>query len=165
MVEAPGSGWRMHHQYGEVPACDHGRGNVAVKVAHEAAMAVGANHDQAGLVLLGRLDDPLPRRGGLDGGSLRPEPGLAGQRRSVLGRLLRRFSYFGGLVRVEMALADGHEPDIYRLPHAQHKRISAGLQLSRRLPDRESRQIGTVVGEQHGTDGLNGARLSRHPLS
>ena len=116
----------MYHQYGEVPARDHGGGDVAVKVPHEAAMAVGAHDDQAGPVLLGGLDYPLPSRGSLDGRCLRPEPGLPCQRRSVLGGLLRRLLYLAGLVRVEMALADGHEPDLYRLPHAQHERISAG---------------------------------------
>ena len=66
----------MDHQYGEAPAGDHGRGNVAVEVPHEAAMAVGAQDYEADLVLLGGVDDPLPSRGGLDGRSLRPEAGL-----------------------------------------------------------------------------------------
>ena len=57
---------RMHHQYGEVPVCDYGGGNAAEKVPHEPAVAVGAQHDQARLVLLGGLDDPFPGRGGLD---------------------------------------------------------------------------------------------------
>ena len=111
------------------------------------------------------LDDPLPSRGGLDGRSLRPEAGLACERRSVLGGLLRRLSYLAGLVRVEMALADGYEPDIYRLPHTQHQRISAGGQLSGGVPDGKPSEVGAVVGEQHRTDRLRGARWSRHRVS
>jgi hypothetical protein len=155
----------MDHQYREGPAGDHGLGNVAVEVPHEASMAVGAEDDEADLVLLGGLDDPLPSRGGLDGRSLRPEAGLPCKRRSVLGGLLRRLSYLDGLVGVEMALADGHEPDIYRLPYTQDQRISAGDQLSGGIPDGEASEIGAVVCEQHWTDRLQRARWSRHPVS
>ena len=93
------------------------------------------------------------------------KPASACERRSVLGGLLGRLSYLAGLVRVEMALADGHEPDIYRLPHTQHQRISAGDQQSGGVPDGEPSEIGAVVGEQHRTDRLRGARWSRHRVS
>ena len=72
-------------------------------------MALGAQHDQAGLVLLGGFDDPLPSRGCLDGRSLRPEPGLAASDAPCSAVSSAAF-VLGGLVRVEMALATGMNP-------------------------------------------------------
>ena len=60
------------------------------QVSHESAAAVGAEHDQARVVLLGGLDDPFPGRRRLDCHALRLEPRLLCERCSVCGGLLAR---------------------------------------------------------------------------
>ena len=53
--------------------CDYCRGHAADQVPHQTTVAVGANHDQARMAVLGSLDDPLPRGLGLDRHPLCPE--------------------------------------------------------------------------------------------
>ena len=56
----------MDDQDGRLGMCDYGRSNATEEVLFQPTPAVGAQHDQAHLVLRGRLDDPFPGRRGLD---------------------------------------------------------------------------------------------------
>jgi hypothetical protein len=90
-----------------------------------------ADHDHAGAVLLGDLDEALPGRRGLGARNARVESGLLGKFRAV-GR-----GRFGGLpdgngvVGVEVLSANWQEADVRRLPDAGDQRLTAGLELLR----------------------------------
>ena len=60
-------------------------------------------------------------------------------------------------------LADGHEPDVCRLPHAQDQRVAPGRELPSGLLDRERRQLGAVVGEQDRTGRPQWRQIGRAP--
>ena len=74
---------------GALEVGDGGGGDGAGEVAEQAVALVGADHDQAALVVFGDLDQALPGGGRLDRQGLGVEAGLAGQGGAVLGGFLR----------------------------------------------------------------------------
>lgn len=117
--------------------CNDGSGNTAEQVPHETAAAVRTDHDQARMALLGGLNNPSPRRRGFNCQTLRPEPFLLCERRSVRGGLLGSPSDFVRCIRVEVVLGDGLEADIGGLPDAQDQCDSPGRDFARRVLDRK----------------------------
>ena len=115
----------------------HSGGDAAEQVPREPAAAVGAEHDEARLALVGDLDDSLPRWRCRDRDALRSEPRLLCQGCSVRGDPLGGLPYLGGLGGVEGLLADGQKSDIARLPNAENQRVASGCELTAGLVDRE----------------------------
>ena len=68
------SGLLVHDEYGSCRVRNDGGSDAAGQVPDESSAAVGADDDEAGAVLLRRLDDPFPGRGRLDCQDLRREP-------------------------------------------------------------------------------------------
>ena len=120
--------------------CNDGSGNTAEQVPHETAAAVRTDHDQARMALLGGLNNPSPRRRGFNCQTLRPEPFLLCERRSVRGGLLGSPSDFVRCIRVEVVLGDGLEADIGGLPYAENKRVATGRKLTPRAVDGQRRE-------------------------
>ncbi|HXW88469.1 MAG TPA: hypothetical protein VEJ42_09415 [Streptosporangiaceae bacterium] len=94
--------------------------------AAELAVAVGADHDQAGLVLVGSVHDRPPGGRSLDRQRRCPEPGRLGQRGAVLGGLLGGLCHVAGAGRVELCAGLGHEPDAEGAPHGEDYRVAPG---------------------------------------
>ena len=84
-----GSVGAVDDQHGALEVGDGGGGDGAGEVAEEAVALVGADHDQAALVLFGDLDQALPGGGRLDRQGLGVEARLAGQG----GAVPRRFPW------------------------------------------------------------------------
>ena len=88
--------------------------------------------------------------------ALRPESRLLCQRCAVLGGLLGGLPHLVGRRGVEVLFAGRHEADVARLPDADDQRVATGRELAAGLLDRELRELGAVVGEQHRPRGGRG---------
>ena len=100
-----------------------GRGDRAVTspatLPHQVAqpgVAMGAEHDEARVVLAGSVDDGLPGRSSLDRQCVRSEPGRVGQRRTAAGSLLGGLPDVVPARGVELRVRLGTEPDVERSP-------------------------------------------------
>jgi hypothetical protein len=113
-------------------------------------VAVGADDDEACLVLIRRVHDRLPGGRALDRQRHRAESGRIGERRAVLSGLLGCLPDVVGARRVELRTRFWHEPDGERAPHRENDRLAPASQLLAGLGDRLPGQVGAVVGEQHG---------------
>src|SRR6201995_5656538 len=122
-------------------------GDAAEQQVSYPVAAVGAEHDQTRVLVVGKVDDCLPGWRGFDGQALRPEPGGVGKRGSLGRGLLGRIVYILDLGRVESEPGGGDEPDIERLPGGEEEGLAPRRELAPGLVDRELGQLRAVVGE------------------
>jgi hypothetical protein len=102
---------------------------------------MGAENDEASVVLLGRIDDALRGRCRLGRDALGPEPRGLGQRSPARGGLLGCLPYLIGPGGVEAHPANREEPDVEGLPYGHDERVTARPQLLAGLRYRVSREV------------------------
>src|SRR5437764_3723459 len=144
-----GSGAPVHYEHG-TPAVRRDRArHAADENAGETTLAVGAEHDQARVAVIGDPGDPLPCWRFLDRETLGAEAGGLRHRGSLRSGLLGSFSDLLARRRVELDLGRRDEPNRVWTPYGQHDGVPSRLKLAARLLDREPGQVRAVVGEQH----------------
>src|SRR5581483_2097797 len=141
LVDDQHGAWRMRRNFA---------GHASGENAGQAVLPVGAQHDQAGSLLVGYVGDALPRGRRVHSHALGVKSRGLGQRGSVRGCLLRRFAHLVGGGGVELAPLHRDEPHVEGPPHGEHHRLAARHQLAPRDLDRVFGEVGTVVGEQDG---------------
>jgi hypothetical protein len=140
---------RVHDQHRPRRARSHVGGHAVGQPGAELAVAVGADDDQACLVLIRCRHDRLPGGRALDRNRHRAESCRLGQRCAVLGGLLGGVPDVVGARGVKLRPRRWHEPDAERPPHREDYRIAPAGQLLTRLRDRLSGQVGAVISQQH----------------
>jgi len=95
-------------------------GHAAGYQAAKAGVAMGAEHDEASVAVLGGVDDGLPGRSSLDCQRVCPEPGRFGQCDSAGGGLLGSLPDVIGTCGVELRFWLRHEPDAESSPDGKH---------------------------------------------
>lgn len=110
-------------------------------------------HDETYVMLLCGLNDPSPRRRGLNCETARPKTFPCRERRAELGSLLGRLPHLHRSIRVDVTLVNWHESDVCWLPHAKDERLSSGRDLTSGLFDRNTCELGAVIGEENRTAG------------
>ena len=139
----------MDNEYGARGVCDHVGGHAAQQVSHDAPPPVGADDDEAYLALDGDVDDAFPGRRRFDRHTVSVEPCCGGQNCPVGSGFFGCLFHLGSLVGVEVSFGGGHESDIGWLPDAQDYCFPLECELLRGLFDGVSRELGSVVGEEH----------------
>ncbi len=101
----------------------------------------GREHDEARVVLVGGLDDALPRRRHFNGLAARQESGVDGQRGAVSGGTFGGLTDLTRVVGVEVFRVGRGEAHVDGTPDAHDERISPGWQLVRGPCDRRRREV------------------------
>jgi hypothetical protein len=141
----------MHDEDGTVRASGNVSGNAAGHPAAKPGVAVRAENNEACLVLVGRVQDRLPRGGALNRQRLGPEPGGVGERDPCGGGLLSRVPDIVRAGRVELRPAFRDESHVEGPPDGEDDGIATSRQLARSLGDRGPGHRRAVVREQHRT--------------
>lgn len=116
----------VHDQHRPPRVGGHLRGDAAGYPAAEPAPPVGAEDDEACLVIVGGMDDRLLGGRSLDRQGLGPESGRIGERGPVRGGLLGGLLDVAGAGRIELGTGLRHEPDAERPPDGQDERVAPG---------------------------------------
>jgi hypothetical protein len=140
---------RVHDEHRPIRARRHVGGHAVDYAAAELAVAVRADDDQAGLVLIGRVHDCLPGWCSLDCHGRGPEPGRLGQGGTVLGGLLGGVPDIVGAGRVELCVGHWYESDPECSPYGEDDRVAPGGQLLAGLRDRVPGEVRAVISEEH----------------
>jgi hypothetical protein len=129
-----------------------GAGHVEGQAAAQPGTAMGAEDDEACVLILGSIHDRLPGGRSRDRHALSAESRRLGQRGPVRG------GSFSGLA--DLVAARGVEPqprfrcelDAQRSPHGQDQRVALGRQLAPGLRYHGLGKVRAVAAEQHGPD-------------
>jgi hypothetical protein len=111
-------------------------------------VAVGADDDQACLLLVRRFDDRLPGGRALDRQRRRPESGRLGQRRALPCGLLGGVPDVVGARGIELGTGLWDETDGECAPHREDDRVAPRGQLLAGLGDGVRGEVRAVVGDQ-----------------
>jgi hypothetical protein len=104
-------------------------------------------------MLLSGLNDASPRRRSFNCETSRPKTFPCRERRAELRSLLGCLPHLHRGIRVEVTLVNRHKSDVSWLPHAKDERLSSGRDLMSGLFDRNTCELGAVIGEENRTAG------------